>query len=300
MTKQMKLWYFPLWMILTGLACLIGCSQNKDVFDPVLGVCTSFSNAPLLNYRGVDYIEESVQHFLVPQEPEEVFKKKLQDSRAAGMKIYACNGFLPGNLKCVGLHARHDDILQYAETAFRRSRDAGIKIIVFGSGSSRRIPDGYSKVVAEAQVTSLLRRMGPVAEEFGIVVAIEPLRKEETNFLNSVSEGLDMVRAVNHSHIRLLVDFYHMIQENEGPDAIVMAGSAIHHCHIAEKEKRTPPGTLGDDFRPYFQALRQTGYSGGVSIECRWENMEEQITGAISELKKQIQSLEDDQLNQRI
>ena len=291
MTKLLKLMSNPLWIALAGLVSLIGCSQQKDVFNPALGVCTSFSNAPILSSRGVEYIEESVQRFLVPQEPEEVFKKKLQDSRAAGMKIYACNGFLPGNLKCVGLRARHSDILQYAETAFRRARDAGIKIIVFGSGTSRRIPDGYSKVVAEAQFTSLLRKMGPIAEEFGIVVAIEPLRKAETNFLNSVSEGLDMVRAVNHPHIRLLADFYHMMQEGEGPDAIVKAGSTIHHCHIAEKEKRTPPGTLGDNFRPYLKALKQTGYKGGISIECRWENMEEQLPGAITELKRQIQSL---------
>lgn len=292
MTDPMKSLYHSLWMAVICLVFFLGCPQKKDVLDPALGVCTSFDNAPLLRSQGVDYIEESVQRFLVPLEAEEVFQEKLQALKTAGMEITACNSFLPGKLKCVGPDARLRDILQYAETAFRRARSAGIKIIVFGSGSSRRIPDGYSKEETERQFVSLLQKMGPLAETYDVVVVLEPLRRAETNFLNSVSEGLGIVRKVNHPSIRLLADFYHMMQEEEGPDAILKAGSTIHHCHIAEKVKRTPPGTQGDDFRPYLQALKQAGYNGGISIECRWEDMDKQLPDAILELKKQIQSLE--------
>jgi len=279
-------------MVFLLVGCSLICSQKMDVFDPPIGVCTSITNAALIRSHGFDYIEEGVQRFLVPLESDAVFQEKLQDSKACGLEISACNSFLPGKLKCVGPDARHTDILRYAETAFSRARSGGVKIIVFGSGSSRRIPDGFSKEEAERQFVSLLKKMGPIAKKFGIVVAIEPLRRAETNFIHTVIEGLNIVKTVNHPNIRLLADFYHMMQEEEGPDAILNAGDYLRHCHIAEKEKRTPPGTQGDDFRHYLRALRQKGYRGGISIECRWEDMESQLPGAIAELKKQIQSLE--------
>jgi sugar phosphate isomerase/epimerase len=224
-------------------------------------------------------------------ESEEVFQERLNASKTAGLEITACNSFLPGDLKCVGPGANHGEILQYAETAFRRAKSAGVKIIVFGSGTSRNIPDGYSREEAYRQFVSLLKRMEPLAEKYHVVIALEPLRRAETNFINTVREGMNIVREIHHPNIRLLADFYHMMQEGEGTGAILNAGSYIHHCHIAEQEKRAPPGVHGDDFRPYFRELKKAGYRGGISIECSWENMAEQLPGALSELKKQIQSL---------
>ncbi|MFC1502083.1 sugar phosphate isomerase/epimerase family protein [bacterium] len=292
MNRQTRFRFPFLCVIFILVGYFLLCSQNKDAFNPAIGVCTSISNAALIRSHGFDYIEEGVQRFLVPLESDAVFHEKLQDSKACGLEISACNSFLPGKLKCVGPDARHSDILRYAETAFSRARSGGVKIIVFGSGSSRRIPDGFSKEEAERQFISLLKKMGPIAGEFGIIIAIEPLRRAETNFIQTVIEGLDIVQTVNHPNIRLLADFYHMMQEEEGPEAILKAGDYLRHCHIAEKEKRTPPGNQGDDFRPYLRALKQIDYKGGISIECRWEDMESQLSGAIAELKRQIRSLE--------
>ena len=41
---------------------------------------------------------------------------------------------------------------------------------------------------------------------------------------------------------------------------------------FAEKGTRTAPGLKGDgsEFAPYFDALRDIGYAGGVSCECGW------------------------------
>ena len=64
-----------------------------------------------------------------------------------------------------------------------------------------------------------------------------------------------------------------MLRENEGPDALVDAGPLLRHVHIAEKDRRTPPGVAGDDFRPYLRALRRAGYAGDISIECRWDDL---------------------------
>jgi sugar phosphate isomerase/epimerase len=79
-----------------------------------------------------------------------------------------------------------------------------------------------------------------------------------------------------------------MLREDEGPEAIRNAGDLIAHLHIAEKAKRTCPGTDGDDFTPYFQALADVGYSGGLSMECGWKNLEEQLPVAMEVLRSQL------------
>jgi sugar phosphate isomerase/epimerase len=48
-------------------------------------------------------------------------------------------------------------------------------------------------------------------------------------------------------------------------------GHLIAHTHIAEKEKRSAPGVMGDDFSPFFKAYKEIGYQGRISIEGRWK-----------------------------
>ena len=102
---------------------------------------------------------------------------------------------------------------------------------------SSKIPDGFSKDSANQQFISLLKQMAPMAQKYGITVCIETLNKTETNFVNTITEGLEIVKAVDHQNIMLLADFYHIMKEGESPEVIIKAGKYIKHCHIAEKEK---------------------------------------------------------------
>jgi sugar phosphate isomerase/epimerase len=242
---------------------------------------------------GGDCVEESVQGFLIPDRPDSEFREKAKAAAGSPLPVLACNSFLPGSLKSVGPDARPDEIAAYAATAFRRARDIGITTIVFGSSGSRSIPDGFDRVEARRQFVGLLRRLGPVAATLGVVVAIEPLNRDETNFINTVAEGAAVVRETGHPNIRLLADIYHMLRENEGPDALVDAGPLLRHVHIAEKDGRTPPGFAGDDFTPYLRALRRAGYAGAISIECRWDDLAAQLPAALKALRDQIARLDE-------
>jgi sugar phosphate isomerase/epimerase len=285
--------FLALALLLTGPAgCVRPGGAKAPPFSPRIGVCTSIANAAAVKNAGGDYIEESVQGFLVPDKPDADFRPKAEAAGAAPLPVRACNSFLPGALKSVGPDARPDEIVAYAETAFRRAKEAGITTIVFGSSGSRTIPDGFDRAQARRQFLDLLRRLGPVAEANGVVIVLEPLNRTETNFLNSVAEGAAVVREVGHPSVRLLADLYHMLRENEGPDALVAAGALLRHVHLAEKDRRTPPGVAGDDFTPYLRALRRAGYAGAISIECRWDDLAGQLPAALKNLKDQIARLD--------
>ncbi|HUU97936.1 MAG TPA: sugar phosphate isomerase/epimerase family protein [Phycisphaerae bacterium] len=268
----------------------LGSPQEKPraVFAPKIGVCTSVANAAVLRQSGADYIEAGVRRFLLPDKPEDAFASNLKAARECGLPVLSANGFLPGSLKSTGPEANHESVLKFAETTFKRAKRVGIKTIVFGSSGSRTIPEGFDHGKAEQQFIALLKKMGPLAGKHDVAVAVEPLQRRETNFINTVPQGAKIVRAVDHPNIRLLADIFHMLRMDEPPRHIREAGELIVHLHIAEKAERTPPGVAGDDFTGYFQALKDVGYKGLISIECGWKDLSQQLPVALKTLREQM------------
>lgn len=253
-----------------------------------IGICTGINNNGILAAAGYSYVEEGTRSFLVPAEDEAAFQAKMALLKESKLPVEACNNFIAGNLKSVGPNAVHDEILKFVETAFRRAQIAGVKTIVFGSGGSRAIPEGFSKDEARVQFISLCKKMAPIAGKYNVVISLEPLNKGECNFINSVSEGGEIVKEVKHKNFRLLADLYHMLRDNESPEDIIKYGDLLYHTHIAENKDRAAPGVNKEDFTPYFKALKKIRYKGRMSIECNWKNLGEQAAPALLEMKRQL------------
>ena len=276
-------------IFLLMLAVYFATSCNISANQPSFAVCGKLSDYPAVAGAGYDYVELTVGDFLVPGKNDSAFQVNLEQLKHLNAKIISCVNFIPANLRITGTETVHDEILAWAETAFRRAQIAGIPHIVFGSGGARRIPEGFDKQEATRQFIDLCKRMAPIAQKYGITVVIEPLNKGETNMINSLAEGAAIVNAVNHPNIRLLCDIYHMLRENEPAGEIVKYGDLLRHCHIAEKETRSAPGTVGDDFKPYFGALKQIKYSGCISIEGRWDDFAKRLAPALQYMKQQYE-----------
>lgn len=270
---------------------IFSCKGSSGNFLEKIGICTNISNWKILETAGYSYVEEAVQSFLVPLEDETVFNGKLELLKQSTLPVPALNSFIPGKLKSVGPEPMHDEILKYAETAFRRAQIVGVKNIVFGSSGSRKVPEGFAREVALEQFTDLCSKLAPIAEKYDVIIDLEPLNKGECNLLNSVADGGKIVKNVNHKNFRLLADIYHMLRENESPASIIENGDLIKHVHVAEDKERAAPGTYNDDFRPYLRALKEIDYKGLMSIECNWKNMEEQAAPALQALISQIKSI---------
>jgi len=262
--------------------------KNRKPFALDLGVCTSYDKASLLKNLGYSYIEENVGRFLIPEAGDEQYKKNFDALQAVQLPVRSYVSFIPGAIKSVGPDANHDALLARADLAFKRAKECGSSFVVFGSSASRAIPAGFDRQKAKEQHIAVSQKMALLAEKHQIVVAIEPLNRSETNFINSLAEGVEIIEGVNHPRFRLLCDIYHMLKDNEGPEQIVKYGQYIVHCHIAEKQNRTPPGVAGDDFKAYFRALRKIKYKGGLSLECRWKDFDNEVKVAVGVLQKQF------------
>lgn len=272
-------------------ALALARSASSAGADVGFGVAMGADKQAMLKDAGYDFIELSVGNLLMPLAPDAEFEAKTAKLGALVLPVRSCNGFFPANLKLVGPEVKMDDVLAFADTAFRRAKKFGIPFIVLGSGGARKSPDGFDLAKAREQFIDVAKRLGPLAAPHGVTVVLEPLNKGETNLINSVAEGADYVDAIAHPNVQLLADIFHMTRESEGPDSILKAGARLRHVHIAEKAERTSPGTAGDDFRPFFKALKAVGYKGGISVEGKWGKvLADDLPRALKTMKEQFAS----------
>ncbi len=251
---------------------LLAKRQADGFMFTKVGVNAPLKLAQAVKNAGGDYLLIGVNKFLVPSEPEAAFEKQLQLLKSSPIPVLSCNGFLRGpHLRSVGPDAKHDNVLKFADTAFKRAKRAGVKYIIFGSGGSRKRPDNWSTAQADAQFVSLLKKMAPLAEAQEVTVAVENLRAQECNYLSRLREVGEIVKKVDHPYVRILADFYHASFMDEPPEDFAKYAPLTAMVEIAEKKGRTPPGVNGQDFRPYFNALKDGGYRGPIEIEGRWK-----------------------------
>jgi 5-keto-L-gluconate epimerase len=129
------------------------------------------------------------------------------------------------------------------------------------------VKPGVSQEQAMAWLVAALQECCAAAAEDGVRVALEPINRYETTLINSISQGLQLVEAVDAANMGLLADTFHMnIEEPSIEGSIRQAGDRIYHFHVADSN-RWHPGAGHLDFRSILDALSATGYSGFVCGE---------------------------------
>jgi sugar phosphate isomerase/epimerase len=253
------------------------------------GVCTTLDNAPVFAKAGYNFIELTVAGDLRPEDPHQSVEAMLERIQASSIPAKAANCFVPGHIKLVGEEVNSELVERYVSEAFERAHEAGISTIVFGSGAARRIPEGFSRSTAYAQLLEFGKAIAPIAQSNNLTIVMEPLNSSETNMINTMAEGAAYVQAVNHPAMRLLVDAFHWAREHDSARDLSENGSLIAHAHIATYTSRCAPGIEECDFFPFFAALKAGGFNGTLSIEGSWSNPSLQARQALSLLESAIE-----------
>jgi sugar phosphate isomerase/epimerase len=231
-----------------------------------LGVCGNPPDYAKAEQYGYDYFEPSAA--VVAAMTDAAFNTFRDQVKAS--KTY-CRSFniLFRNQKVVGPDVNLDEIDKYLDTTFERCKALGAKVIVWGSSGSRRVPDGYSRDTAWEQMKAYLKRAGVVARAKGVVIGIEPLRKQECNIINTGAEALKLLTEVNHPNVQMIIDYFHLAIEKEDPQIVRTAKDHIVHMHFANPTGRRWPHSADEDpgYAPFFQAVKDIHYQGGLSIE---------------------------------
>lgn len=112
-----------------------------------------------------------------------------------------------------------------------------------------------------------LKQLCKYADARGKQICMEPLNRFETDFINTVDQALDMVKAVGSPALKLLLDTFHMnVEEKDQAKAIRKAGKLIGHFHACGSDRGTPGGDH-IDWKGIAAALKAVRYNGDVVIE---------------------------------
>jgi len=268
--------------ILVALSVVAPGAQARRV---QVGYCTSVKNIAAVKAAGFDYIEVGTSE--IAAMPDADFEQALAVATQVGLPVPAANTFLPATLKVTGPATNADEQLAYVKKALDRLASLGVRIVVFGSGGARRMPDGFSKDEAFAQLVAFGKRIAPEARARGMTIAVEPLRKEETNIINSAGEGLTLVEAIDDPNFQLMIDFYHLSSEHESPAIVARAKDHLRHLHMANPTGRVFPRAWEEfDYAPFFDALRQIGYGARISVEASTKDLPADAPRAIALLRR--------------
>lgn len=251
------------------------------------GWCSSIQDAGKLYDLGFDYIECALASLNLENDKE--YAAKLPLFLDSPIPVSAFNIFFPGDLKVIGPEADPERIRRYVNKAANALNQVGAKSMVLGSGRSRMIPDQWERSQAEDQFLQLLSVIGSEFAGTGVTLAIEPLNKKESNFINSVSEAVTLAKQVNHPSIRVLADFYHMDEENEPLQTLVENKDWLQHIHIADTGRFTP-GSGSYPYDQFVAALTASGYTGMISAECTVRDPETELPLSLAFMKQTFRS----------
>lgn len=260
-------------------------SAQKNSIE--IGLCGPIADIDRAKAAGFDYIELRTTEIVSLSDAD--FEQLRAKLKRVNIPVPATYLFIPADIKLTGPQINKNDQMNYVRKALDRVSKLGTTVVAFGSGPARQYPDGFSKGEAFQQFVDFCKRIGPEARSRKITIAIEPLRHEESNLINSIAEGLDLVKAVNDPNIQLNLDYYHFEMEKENPAIILKAAGHIAHVHMANPNGRVFPLHADEyDYASLFANLRAIGYHGGMSLEVDNKDFEKQAPLSIAFLRTEL------------
>jgi sugar phosphate isomerase/epimerase len=130
-----------------------------------------------------------------------------------------------------------------------------------------RIENGATRPEVIHLMRDALNELGAKAKSRGQVLLLEPLNRYETNLINTVEQGVNLLGTLDTTNVKLLLDLFHMnIEERDMAESIRQAGNAVGHVHLADSNRRAA-GWGHLDYAPIMRALKEIGYNGYISGE---------------------------------
>ena len=251
-----------------------------------IGVCGGIERIKSAAECGFDYFEAGFGVFA--SSDSEAYNNLKSELKKYGLPCEASNSFIPGEIKIVGNDVDYDCIESYLIRGYERAAELGVKTVVLGSGYSRMIPENYPYNDAVNDIIRFVKLYAaPLAAQYDMMLVLEPICKEETNIINTVSEGAMLASAINMPNVAALADLYHMHKVHDTYADIQNLRGMIRHAHISnpipnDKSFKRIYMKCPDeyDYKGFFDALKYAGCER-ISIEAQTADFESDAREAV-------------------
>ena len=237
-----------------------------------LGVCGGEGQMAAAAKNGIDYMDVPLTG--VRQLGDGALRAMRDKAQALGLSIDCFVCFFGPGVSLYGGESAQRAALDYAARNFEAVRLLGGSICCIGSGGARSVPEGMDPARVETELVALLQKLADRAADCGISLAVEPLRPEESNMINTIADGIRIKRAADRKNLGCLVDFFHAWSNGEPLSALdALQPGELIHVHLARPDAdRCSPGEKDiPALTAWRDKLREIGYDGRVTLECVWK-----------------------------
>ena len=228
---------------------------------------------------GFDIIEICVE------DPETIDVEAIRARTAqAGVGVTICGAFGPSRDMSSEDNAVRKAALAYVKRCIDFAEALGSPFVsgpMYAAVGNTNLIDDEARGEQWKRAVACLAAAAAYANSHSVKLAIEPLNRFETDLVNTVDQGLRMVRDIGADNVGLLLDTFHMnVEEKDIPAAIRRAAGHIVEFHACSNDRGTP----GEDHLPWREiagALREARYEGPLVIEAFTPEIKE-IAKAVS------------------
>jgi D-psicose/D-tagatose/L-ribulose 3-epimerase len=242
-----------------------------------------FSSQTLDQFRkakdmGFDLYELSVE------KPEMIDIRAVEQAASkAGIQCTICGAFGPDRDISSDDEAVRINGVQYIKSLIDMAEAVSSPYVsgpMYSAVGKARLQSSEEKERQTSWAVQNMRLVSEYAAIKGVKLAVEPLNRFETDFMNTVDQGLDFLSKIDMDNVGLLLDTFHMnIEEKDVPAAIRKAGNKLFEFHACGSDRGTP-GEDHLDWAGIVQALKDIQYDGPVVIES--------FTTEITEIAKAV------------
>ena len=169
-----------------------------------------------------------------------------------------------------GTSNQQQSALRYLKGTMDVMEQIGAKMLVGPLYSSVGRAEAVTDEDYKAQwntVVDNLRVLCDYARLKGLTLAIEPLNRFETDFINTCEQALKLINDVNKDNLFIHLDTFHMnIEEKDLAASIRKAGKKLGLVHACGTDRGTP-GNDHIDWGKIIAALKDINYEGQLVIE---------------------------------
>lgn len=202
-------------------------------------------------------------------EPEKIVAKELRRGfDAAGLECTVC-AILPEGVNPISEDAA---VRKRSAEHLKRVLDVAVELGATRVGGPLYAPIGYAtgrrrNADEWKWAVECFKEIAPEVESRGIKLAIEPVGRAETFFLNTAAQTVEFCEAVGSESIGVLMDTFHAnIEEKKIDAAMKTAGRRLMHVHMSEND-RSLIGSGHIDFTAVVKTLKEMGYDGYLMVE---------------------------------
>ena len=202
----------------------------------------------------------------------------------ADVAVTICGAFGPARDMSSEVGQVRKAALDYLKRCIDYAAELGSPFVsgpMYAAVGETRMLDEAARREQWRRAVASLEAAAAYAQSKGVKLAIEPLNRFETDLVNTVEQGLRLIREIAADNVGLLLDTFHMnIEEKDIPAAIRRASGRIVEFHASSNDRGAP----GEDHLPWRAiagALADVGYDGPVVIEAFTPEIKE-IARAVS------------------